>query len=261
MSKLEIKNVTARIKNEKKNTLININLSFDEGDFVAIIGPSGAGKTTLLNLLVNDLEIVEGEVVYDNIMFTKANKKIFKNSFLSKVGMLSQQPNLIYNDDVFTNIKRFYKNQNNIFARMINHVSKNSFAEIENILDKIAIKKYIFTPVKSLSGGQQQRVEIAKLLLKKPKIILADEPTTGLDIYNSENVLKMIKNVAINSSAITFINLHDLSLINEKYFNRVIALRDGEVVYDLKVEQLEVSTITKIYKENIENEEKIINFT
>ncbi|WP_033161017.1 ATP-binding cassette domain-containing protein [[Mycoplasma] collis] len=246
MKKIVIKNVSAKSKKDNQNLLFDLNLEIKENEFIAILGLSGSGKTSFFNLLINDLKIVKGDIFFNGKKYQHFTKNQMKN-YKQSIGFLNQKPNLLYDEDVFKNIKKFYSLQANKFFKFFNIITKKDFDFIVDILKKFEISQYIFTPVENLSGGQQQRVEIAKLLIKNSMIILADEPTTGLDFKTSNSVLKSLKNLSITQKAITLVNTHDLSLISDKFFTRIIAFKKGKIVLDIDIKQFDIKKIKEIY--------------
>ncbi|VEU59359.1 ATP-binding cassette domain-containing protein [Mesomycoplasma neurolyticum] len=249
MKKIVINNVNASSKKDNEKLLYDLNLEIKENEFIAVIGSSGSGKTSFFNLIINELKILSGNIFFNNKNYFDFNKKEIK-SFKQSVGYLNQKPNLLYEEDVYHNIKKFYNLQTNNFFKLFNIITQKDFDFIKGILKQFLIEDFIFTPVSNLSGGQQQRVEIAKLLIKKSQIILADEPTTGLDYKTSETVLKSLKTLSQLQKTITLVNIHDLSLISDKYFSRVIAFKKGRIALDISIDQFNLKTIKekKIYE-------------
>ncbi|WP_166623190.1 ATP-binding cassette domain-containing protein [Mycoplasma testudineum] len=231
---MKIDNVTSETK-DRKVLLSDINLKFKETDFIAVIGSSGAGKTSLINLILKDSNFKNGYISFQGKkIVSKKDKKVF----LKNVSLLSQNPNLIYDDSVFDNLKRFVKDNSKWYLKIVNYFTLKKANEILKVLKKLGINDYIFSLVKELSGGQIQRVEIAKNLLIKKQIILADEPTSNLDFKNAENVLYLLKEIATENKSLTLVNIHDVGLIENELFNRVIGIKNGKIVFDKK-------TITK----------------
>ncbi len=110
-----------------------------------------------------------------------------------------------------------------------------------NILDKVFYKPL------DLSGGESQRVEIAKILLKKPEIILADEPTSNLDINNSLLTIKLLKEVATKENSIVLINLHDTKLLNDN-FDRVIGIKNRSIMLNKEPKKITKKDLRDLYE-------------
>ncbi len=165
-------------KFEEKVLFSNFNLNIENGDFVIFSGPSGCGKTTLLNMIGALERIDDGEIRVDGVDIT--NKKNHLAYFRTKVGFLFQNFALIDHKTVKENLKLVRKD------------SKTDLS-IEEALTAVGLKEKINKKVYTLSGGEQQRVALARLMLKKCEIILADEPTGSLDKHNAETVLHILK--------------------------------------------------------------------
>lgn len=173
---IEIKNLTKTF--EEKIVFSNFNLVIDDGDFVIFSGPSGCGKTTLLNMIGAIEKIDIGEITVDGIDIK--NKKNHLNYFRTKIGFLFQNFALVDNKTVKENLKLIRKD------------CKTDLS-IEEALRIVGLEEKLNKKVYTLSGGEQQRVALARLMLKKCDIILADEPTGSLDKDNAEVVLNILK--------------------------------------------------------------------
>lgn len=189
---IDLKNITVCYNNNKEPVLDNINLEINKNEFIAIIGPSGVGKSTLFKVIINSLKPIKGKAKVLNQDLLKLSKKQ-KNQMLSKIGFLTQKPNLINTENVYNNITRSISQYKNIFYRIFNILSKEQKINIFTKLDELKILDKAFYKVSELSGGQQQRVEIAKLLVKNVELILADEPTSNLDHQTSLEVITLLK--------------------------------------------------------------------
>ena len=156
----------------------DFSLSINDGEFVVVIGPSGCGKTTLLNIIGGIEDFDSGEVFVGKYDLKNKNKR--QQFFQSEIGFLFQNFALIENKTVEDNLKIVRENiKNNI--------------SIDEVLDHFGINKLKKQKVYTLSGGEQQRVALARLLLKKCNVILADEPTGSLDEENSKIVIDALK--------------------------------------------------------------------
>ncbi|MBY7703576.1 ATP-binding cassette domain-containing protein [Vibrio harveyi] len=232
---IDLKNITVCYNNNKEPVLDNINLEINKNEFIAIIGPSGVGKSTLFKVIINSLKPIKGKAKVLNQDLLKLSKKQ-KNQMLSKIGFLTQKPNLINTENVYNNITRSISQYKNIFYRIFNILSKEQKINIFTKLDELKILDKAFYKVSELSGGQQQRVEIAKLLVKNVELILADEPTSNLDHQTSLEVITLLKQIAKEKTVL--VNIHDLSLIKNN-FDRVIAINNKTIVLDKKTEEIQ----------------------
>lgn len=178
---------------EDKRLFSNFNLVIEDKAFVVFSGPSGCGKTTLLNMIGAIEEIDEGEIRVDDLDIT--NRKNHLNYFRSKVGFLFQNFALIDNKTVKENLNLIRKDCKT-------NLSMAEALKIVGLEDKLNKKVY------TLSGGEQQRVALARLMLKKCDIILADEPTGSLDATNAAIVMNILRDLNEQGKTIVLVT-HD----------------------------------------------------
>lgn len=183
-----------------------LNVTIESGDFVVFSGPSGCGKTTLLNMIGALEPFDEGKILVDGIDIRKKKNQL--SYFSEKVGFLFQNFALMEEKTVRENLEI-------IKAKNRTKVSLEDALRCVKLLDKI--DQYVYT----LSGGEQQRVAMARLLLKKCDVILADEPTGSLDQKNAETVVSILK--ILNKMGKTIILVtHDENI--KKQGKRIIEL-------------------------------------
>lgn len=173
------------IKNLKKTfgekvLFENFSCEIKSGEFVIFSGKSGCGKTTLLNMIGGIEDFDEGQILIDEIDITKRKNKL--NYFRNKVGFLFQNFALMENKTVEQNLKLV---SNNVQGCM----------SISEALNKVGLENELKTKIYKLSGGEQQRVALARLMVKKCDLILADEPTGSLDKDNADKVIDMLINL------------------------------------------------------------------
>ncbi|MCD6580035.1 ABC transporter ATP-binding protein [bacterium] len=201
--------------------LNGIDLEVEEKEFTAIVGPSGSGKTTLLNIIGCIDSTDSGKVSLDGKEITNKTSKELALLRREYFGFIFQSYNLIPVLNIFENIELPLK-----------LLGKHSKKEIENavlkILDEVGLNGLEKRMPLELSGGQQQRVSIARALVKKPKMVLADEPTANLDSKTGEAIVDIMRDMN-EVEGVTFIfSTHDELIM--KHAKRTIHLRDGLVV-------------------------------
>ncbi|KGT37220.1 MAG: ATP-binding cassette domain-containing protein [Weizmannia coagulans] len=201
---IQIRNLTKKFN--EKTLFSNFNLDIESGDFVIVSGPSGCGKTTLLNMIGAIEKFDGGTIIVDRIDIK--NKKNHLHYFRTKIGFLFQNFALVDHKTVKDNLKLIRKD------------CKTNLS-MEEALALVGIKNKINQKVFTLSGGEQQRVALARLMLKKCDIILADEPTGSLDKKNAEAVLNILKQLNRQGKTIILVT-HDETL--KKQGNRVVNL-------------------------------------
>lgn len=203
--------------------LDNINLEIEGGDFVFLVGPSGAGKSTLLRLLAKEYTPSSGLISIDNVDIAKIKSKDMP-LYRRKVGFVFQDFKLLDNLTVFENVAL------SLEVRGLPTETINK--EVERILKLFEIwdRRNLF-PVQ-LSGGEAQRTAIARAIVGKPDILLADEPTGDLDPQTSWSVMQLLNE--INSWGTTIIMAtHNAEIVTTQK-RRVIYLKKGQIVKDKK---------------------------
>ena len=199
-----------------------IDLSFEAGEFAAIVGPSGSGKTTLLNIMGGLDNPTEGEVIIDRVNIGHLSNRQKTNFRMNHIGFVFQAYNLI---PVFTAL------ENVEFVMQLQGMPKKERERrAKELLEAVGLGDKMNNRPAKLSGGQQQRVAVARALASKPKFILADEPTANLDSRSTENLLEIMEKLN-HEENITFIfSTHDQRVVSKAH--RVITLVDGKIESD-----------------------------
>ena len=222
--------------------LKGINLKVNKGEFVSILGPSGSGKTTLLRS-INGLETTSGGEIYFD------NKKI-DNSNISEVqkktGMIFQEFNLVNNLSAINNVLTGLLNSSNKFLSLFYLFSKKQKIEALKSLETVGLLEKSYSRSDELSGGQRQRVGIARAIIKKPLLLLADEPVASLDPKSANLILSLLKKINQEFGTTILCNLHQVDLA-KKYSDRVVGLIDGKIIFDEKSININEAYLNKIY--------------
>jgi putative ABC transport system ATP-binding protein len=215
---------------EELQILKKISLKVTKGDFVAIIGPSGSGKSTLMNMIGLLDAPTSGSYKLDGVATEKLSDNQLAALRNQKLGFIFQQFNLLPRLTAIENVElpMIYAGYN----------QKQRREQAMNMLSLLGMGERGQHKPSELSGGQQQRVAIARALALSPSIILADEPTGALDSKTGEEVLELIMKLNAQGNTIVLIT-HDQHIAD--HANRVIALRDGEILSDVRKTSLEVS--------------------
>ena len=227
--------------NNQTHALKGVSLKIKKGEFVSILGPSGSGKTTLLRSL-NGLESIDsGEVIFDNIKITKENLPKVRE----KTGMIFQEYNLVNNISAINNVLTGILNSSSKFLSMFYLFSEEQKLKALQALDTVGLIDKSYNRADELSGGQRQRVGIARAIIKKPLLLLADEPVASLDPKAAYLIMKLLKKINKDFNITVLCNLHQINLASE-FSDRVIGLSNGSIVFDEEAKYLE-NNISKLY--------------
>ena len=238
---LEINNLKKTFENGSP-ALKGIDLKINKGEFVSILGPSGSGKTTLLRT-INGLETSSGGEIYFN------NKEVNNNNISEvqkKTGMIFQEFNLVNNLSAINNVLTGLLNSSNKFLSLFYLFSKQQKIEALRSLETVGLLEKSYSRSDELSGGQRQRVGIARAIIKKPLLLLADEPVASLDPKSSNIILSLLKKINQEFGTTILCNLHQVDLA-KKYSDRVIGLVDGKIIFDEKSNNINEAYLKKIY--------------
>ncbi len=204
--------------------LDGVDLSVEEGEFVAIVGKSGSGKSTLLHMLGGLDTLTEGEIIIDSKNISKMSRDEMTIFRLRKIGFVFRNYNLLPFINVYENIT--------LPIRLDGLKPDKSF--LEDILKMLGMEKKEYAMPNQLSGGQQQRVALARALAAKPAIILADEPTGNLDSCTSMDVLGLIRSSSERLGQTIVMITHDEEIA--QMAGRILRLEDGKIVKEAKSE-------------------------
>ena len=218
-----------------------VSLDIRQGQFVGIIGRSGAGKSTLLRLINRLAEPTEGRITFDGVDVTALKGRALRH-WRRDCAMIFQQFNLVDRLDV-------------LVGRLADHGFLSSmtmrFSDAERTMALMALDRLDLVPqalqrAGTLSGGQQQRVAIAKALVQRPRIMLADEPIASLDPANATRVMDGLKAINRVDGITVLANLHTLDTARA-YCDRIVAMRAGRVMFDGTAAQLTDGVVRDIY--------------
>lgn len=202
--------------------LKGINLTFNKGEFAGLVGPSGSGKTTLLNIIGSLDAPTEGSAIVMGKDIAKLSHKesaMLRNMHL---GFVFQVYNLLPVYTVFENVE---------FSLLLqNHTAAERKKMVMDALEWVGLENQAKKKPAKLSGGEGQRVAIARAMVKRPEIVLADEPTANLDAKNAHAILKTMKQLNRDIGTTFLFSTHDEKVMG--YLDRMITLEDGKVAKD-----------------------------
>ena len=246
---IEFKNVSKVYPNGTKG-LDQINLTIADGEFVSIIGLSGAGKSTLLRSVNRLIDITHGEIVVNGTSITKADRKTLRR-VRSDIGMIAQHFNLVKRSTVQRNVLSGRLGHYSTLRSLLGLFTKEDYDNTVKALATVGLSDKLHSRSDELSGGQQQRVCIARALVQRASVILADEPVASLDPVTTRTVLDDLRRINREEHKTVIVNIHSVELARA-YSTRIIALKAGRVVFDGTPAELTDDRLTDVYGKSAE---------
>ena len=215
---LEIKNLnkTYGHGDTKVNALKDVSFSVKKGEFLLIVGSSGSGKSTLLNMIGLLDRPTSGQINVDGTNTTKLSDNQISAFRNSKLGFIFQFSNLLADLTVLENV---------LLPRQIQGTNKNAEKEAIELLKSVGLGSQINKRSNKISGGQAQRAAIARGLINKPTIVLADEPTGNLDSVTADSIVQLMKSMSKKLEQTFVVVTHDRDQFGE--VDRVVTIHDG----------------------------------
>jgi phosphonate transport system ATP-binding protein len=244
-------NISALTKHfDRKRALNNISLQVQSGEIVALIGPSGSGKSTLLRhlagLQISDKKIATKIIVNDQVVQQNGKLSSSVRKTRSNIGVIFQQFNLINRLDVITNVLIGGLGTIPRWRGTLGLFNKAEKAQALAALERVGLSDIATQRASTLSGGQQQRVAIARSLMQRATVILADEPIASLDPNSARIVMQSLHDLQKYDGKTVIVTLHQVEYARQ-YCDRVIGLVDGRIAFDVKVQDLTDNVIEQLY--------------
>ncbi|WP_319995422.1 ATP-binding cassette domain-containing protein [Trichococcus shcherbakoviae] len=227
---------------ERFHALKDVQLSFEKGELVSIIGESGSGKSTLMNLLGGLDSQFDGEILVDGENIGQFKEKEMVAFHKEKIGFIFQSFNLVPHLSILDNVT--------LAMTLSNIDSKTRKARAKEVLEQLGLKDHYQKKPSQLSGGQKQRVAIARALVNDPDIIIADEPTGALDSQTSDQVLDIIQDIAKTGKLVIMVT-HSERVASRS--TRIVTIDDGKIINDEKRPPLQFHDNAFQIKEKQEN--------
>ncbi|NLG32749.1 MAG: ABC transporter ATP-binding protein [Syntrophomonadaceae bacterium] len=206
----------------KVKALQETNLEIYSGELLIILGPSGSGKSTLLNIIGGMEQPTTGEIIFDNQDLSNVDEHLLTSFRRHEVGFVFQFYNLISDLTAYENVQ------------LAGDLVQNPFP-VPELLEAVGLKDRMHHFPSQLSGGEQQRVSIARALVKRPRLLLCDEPTGALDYQTGKTILGLLKKVNQDYGTTVLIITHNTAI---GYMgDRVVRMRSGEVVETMHNDQ------------------------
>ena len=239
---IEAKNLTKHF--ERKIALSSLSFTIKQGELVALIGPSGAGKTTLLNCLIGLLPMTGGELFIDGRPLSAYKKG---KVFAKKVGVIRQQFDLVGPLAVIHNVLAGKLSEWGSLKSLFSLLVPQEKELAIKALERVGLYDKTYEITSTLSGGEQQRVAMARLMVQKPEIILADEPVASLDPARADDILSMLTKIVTEENQTLITSLHSVEYAR-KYFTRIISMKNGEIFFDLPADQVTDNLLEELYQ-------------
>ncbi|MCP1145298.1 metal ABC transporter ATP-binding protein [Lysinibacillus endophyticus] len=203
---IEMKNVSFQY--EYTQVLNNISFKVNEGDFLAILGPNGSGKSTLLKILLGLLKPQSGEIK----LFGQPNETFRQREW---IGYVSQKSNA-FNSGFPATVEEVVKSGLTKKVGMFKRMPKDALLQVQDALKAVGMERFSKKNIGELSGGQQQRVFIARALIAKPKILVMDEPTVGIDHENVQSFYDMLYSLNKEQNITIILVTHDVDTVSNR---------------------------------------------
>jgi phosphonate transport system ATP-binding protein len=224
--------------------LHELDLTIVAGERVALLGPSGAGKSTLLRLLNGSLAATSGAVEVLGLDL-HALPRARLRALQCRIGSVSQGLDLIDQVRVLHNVNSGRLGRWGTPRAIAALAWPRPDAPVREALARVGLEWAVHERTERLSGGERQRVAIARLLVQRPELVLADEPVSSLDPVLADEILRLLRTAAAAGAIV--ISLHQPELARQ-HCSRAIGLRDGELAFDVSVDQLDDQVLAELYQ-------------
>ncbi len=228
-----------------KPVLTGIDLDIANDGFTAIIGPSGTGKSTLLRCINRLVELTSGAIVFEGKDIVPLKGAALRG-LRRQIGMVFQEYNLAERLTVMENVLSGRLGYVSAWSTWLRQYPPADVAYAFELLDAVGLSSFAQQRADALSGGQRQRVGIARALMQRPKLLLADEPTSSLDPRTSVEVLEILARLAQSQNVPVMVNMHDVVLA-KRFATRIVGMAGGKIVYDGGADGLSEDILKQIY--------------
>ena len=246
---LRVENLT-KVFPDGTVALDKVSFAVQDGEFLAIIGLSGSGKSTLLRCINRLIDPTAGRVLWNEVDIAAAKGKELRH-IRRKIGMIFQQFNLVKRSSVMTNVLAGRLGYANPWLTLFHRFSPEDRQRAAAALERVGISDKAANRADQLSGGQQQRVGIARALMQEPQLMLADEPVASLDPVLAHSILQYLELLNRQDGITVLCSLHFLDLVH-RYAQRVVGLKDGQLVFDGLPGELTRQRFKEVYGEEAE---------
>lgn len=244
MTAVELSQVTVRYG--QRLAVTELDLSIPQGQQVAVIGPSGAGKSTLLRLINGTVPATSGSVRVLGREFAQAAGRDLR-AVQRRVGTIHQQFDLVDELRVVHNVNAGHLGRWGFWRAGTSLIRPNETDIARASLTRVGLADRLDQRTSTLSGGEQQRVAIARVLVQRPAVLLADEPVASLDPARAAEVVALLREVSRTDGTTLVASLHDVGLAR-RGFDRILGMRHGRLALDTTPERLTDAMTTALYE-------------
>ncbi|WP_088034046.1 phosphonate ABC transporter ATP-binding protein [Evansella clarkii] len=242
---IHLQDITVRYPGVPDDALKKINLSFEKGEFVCVLGRSGSGKSTFIRTLNGLQPLTKGTINILGKHLQTLNKKE-QRLLRTNIGMIFQHFHLIPRLTVKQNVLTGIFGRKKVYENLLGIFSAEEKKAAEQYLQEVELLPFANRKVEQLSGGQKQRVAIARAMVQEPEILLGDEPVASLDPSTAQSIFNILRTIHDEKELISIINVHDVQLA-KNFATRIIGLNKGNLVYDGKPEEFNDEVYERIY--------------
>lgn len=223
----------------------DLDLSIQPNEFVVLLGISGSGKSTLLRCINRLIEPTSGTIIMKQQDITKVDGPALR-TVRNSIAMIFQEFFLILRYSVLLNVLTGALGKTTLLQSIFLFKQKELLEQAKKCINRVGLTDYMKNQTKKLSGGQKQRVAIARALMQKPVLLLADEPVSNLDPATSLSIMEYLSEINKQDNITVICSLHNMELA-KKFATRIVALREGRVVFDGTPDKVTDDLFMQIY--------------
>jgi phosphonate transport system ATP-binding protein len=228
-----------------KPVLHDIELEVAARGITAIIGPSGTGKSTLIRCINRLVEPTSGEIIFDGRDLARLSGVALRHA-RRQIGMVFQEYNLVERLTVMENLLCGRLGYVGAWRAWRRRFPRDDIARADALLDTVGLAGFANRRADALSGGQRQRVGIARAVMQRPRLLLADEPTSSLDPKTSVEIMQLLADIARSHGIPVLINMHDVDLAR-RFADRILGMAGGRIVFDGPPHALSETILKQVY--------------
>ena len=228
-----------------KPVLTDINLEIATRGITAILGPSGAGKSTLIRCINRSVEPTAGEILFEGQDLAKLEGRLLRDA-RRDIGMVIHEDDLVARLTLIENLLSGRLGRMSLWRAWRRKFPANDVCKAIEVLDVVGLREFAHRRADALTATQRQRVGIARAVMREPKLLLADEPTSSLDSKTAVEIMDLFRRVTATCAIPMLIGMHNVALAR-RFADRVVAMAEGKVVYDGPPAYLTDDVLTQIY--------------